>query len=51
MDDKCAEKLALLATSIAFELTKNKTPAEICDLKLLISQILSTINTIAGLRK
>ena len=51
MTDKCAEKLTLLATSIAFELVRNKSPQEISDLRYLVGQILSTINTISGLKK
>ena len=51
MTEDCAQKLTLLATIIALELVKNKTHEEVCDLRFVISQILSTINTISGLNK
>jgi len=37
------EKLILLATLIATELIKNKSPSEIRDLKILVGHIYSTL--------
>lgn len=51
MNDKDLEKITLLATTIAIELTKCKTPQEINELKYIVFQIYSTINTISSLKR
>ena len=50
MENKRPSDLACLATLIATELTKNKSTKEICELKILLSQITATISTIYSLK-
>lgn len=46
-EETCNEKLVMLATLIATELVKNKTPTEIRQLKILVGHIYSTINALS----
>ena len=48
MNDDRAEKITLIATTIAINLIKDKSPEEIIEIKIILSQILSTINSLCG---
>lgn len=50
MEDK-SEELTLIATAIAIELIKDKTPQQTHEIRIILSQVLSTINTLCGLKK
>jgi len=50
MENKIVTKLTCLSTLIATELSKNKTLEELLELKILLSQVSTTISTIYSLR-
>ena len=44
------EKLTLLATGIAIELSKGKTTQELNNLRFLVGQIYSTLSTLCSIK-
>ncbi len=47
---KCdKDKLTMLASSIAIELTRGKTPEELALLRIILNQIYNSVCTIIGL--
>ena len=50
MENNKASKLTYLSTLIATELTKNKSFDELCELKILLSQVSNTVSTICSLK-
>ena len=51
MSEKNPQELTLLATAIAMSLIKDKSPEETHEIRILLSQILATLNTLCGLKK
>jgi len=50
MNKKKSVNLTYLSTMIATELTKDKSLEEICELKILLSQVCCTVSTIYSLK-
>lgn len=51
MINKKSEELTLLATAIAINLIKDKTLEEAHEIRILLSQVLATLNTLCGMKK
>ncbi len=51
MDEERSEEITLLATAIAINLIKGKTPQQTHEVRVILSQVLATLNTLCGLKK
>lgn len=51
IEEEKTEEIVLLATAIAVNLIKGKTPEQAHEVRIILTQVLSTLNTLCGLKK